>query len=571
MGCGSSQEQKAIQAGRDLFGAAERGDEAGIERALAKRADVNWSEPGGDYTPLMSACWNRQSNAALLLIRKGARVNIANQEYGSTPLHMACFHGLTDVVNALLACEADFDATNKAGRTPVDDAKTRGHGEIVAILTEKRAAMFGFDLQASKKLFQAAQTGDLEGVKDAMAAGADPDFSEDASKYTSLMASLSCKHEAIACLLMDQGADINIANKRKGDTALHLACSSGLRRATQMLLDKGANSHASNKNGKVPLEVAREKGHTTIIELFEGSLEQSSGLAAGSRLPQHWTTPCSAFPTQGWMAVWLAEGSPIFENLKNVFVTDGSQLGKGRDVAEKGTYNSLKLKCAWRIENLNLWKRYDTERTIVHDEIQGRGFTLPSLTQRRELADVASRLPDTPDPNTNEVVLLHGMKPETVLTILQNGCNMRFSNGNFGQGTYLAEDAGKSDQYCTKDAGDDPNLEEMHTRLYRIGDHHVDHPGNVYYVVMVRCVMGYFVRTLSGDAKAQDMDFNSDVFATPDRRELATIPGVVPPVHYQSMVVEMGAAVKRYREFVQFHEARLYPEYLLAYQRGQDM
>merc|ERR1711904_564470 len=113
-------------------------------------------------------------------------------------------------------------------------------------------------------------------------------------------------------------------------------------------------------------------------------------------------------------------------------------------------------------------------------------------------------------------------------------------NGNFGQGTYLAEDAGKSDQYCTKDTGDDPLLEEMHTRLYRKDGSHVPHPGDVYYMVLVRTIMGYFVRTQSGEAKVQDMDFASPVFATADRRELACIPNVVPPVHYHSMVVELG-------------------------------
>jgi hypothetical protein len=267
------------------------------------------------------------------------------------------------------------------------------------------------------------------------------------------------------------------------------------------------------------------------------------------------------------MAVWLDEGTPIFENLRQMLLTDGSQLGKGRDVVEKGAYSNLNLKCAWRIENLNLWKRYDTERTIVGDEINGRGFTLPTLTLRKELSDASAKLPSSLDISVNEAALLHGMKPDTVLTILQNGCNMRFSSGNFGQGTYLAEDAGKADQYVSIDRGDDPRLEELHTRIYKKDGKNVDHPGNVYYMVVVRSIMGYFVRTKAGQADSKDMDFGADVFGNPGRTELGYIPGVVPPVHYHSMVVELGAAVKRYREFVQFHEARLYPEYLVAYQR----
>jgi len=167
----------------------------------------------------------------------------------------------------------------------------------------------------------------------------------------------------------------------------------------------------------------------------------------------------------------------------------------------------------------------------------------------------------------NEKLLLHGMKPETVLTILSNGCNARFSNGSFGMGSYLAEDAGKADQYVKHDAGDDPSLEELHTRLYRKGDKRVEHPGNVYYVMLVRNIMGIAARTKSGEVGVKDIDFNQPVFATDQKTELACIPNVVPPTHYHSLLVELGAAVRRYREFVQFHEGRLYPEYLLAYER----
>ena len=36
---------------------------------------------------------------------------------------------------------------------------------------------------------------------------------------------------------------------------------------------------------------------------------------------------------------------------------------------------------------------------------------------------------------------------------------------------------------------------------------------------------------------------------------------------YHSMLVEIGGKVKRHREFVVFHSDRIYPEYLLAFNR----
>ena len=50
-------------------------------------------------------------------------------------------------------------------------------------------------------------------------------------------------------------------------------------------------------------------------------------------------------------------------------------------------------------------------------------------------------------------------------------------------------------------------------------------------------------------------------------RELAPLAKTVPPVHYNTLVVEFGPVVKRFREFVTFHSEYVYPEYVVAYQR----
>jgi len=49
------------------------------------------------------------------------------------------------------------------------------------------------------------------------------------------------------------------------------------------------------------------------------------------------------------------------------------------------------------------------------------------------------------------------------------------------------------------------------------------------------------------------------------QRELAAIEGSTLPYH--SLLVETGGAVQRYREIVLFHGERIYPEFLVAYQR----
>ena len=65
------------------------------------------------------------------------------------------------------------------------------------------------------------------------------------------------------------------------------------------------------------------------------------------------------------------------------------------------------------------------------------------------------------------------------------------------------------------------------------------------------------------------------VFVTQRRRELCRVPGVTPPLHYQSLLVERGTqpshAVERFREFVVFHGEQVVPEYVVAFSRARDV
>ena len=153
-----------------------------------------------------------------------------------------------------------------------------------------------------------------------------------------------------------------------------------------------------------------------------------------------------------------------------------------------------------------------------------------------------------------------------MLSLLSAGLNERFSGSNagtaFGEGVYLAEDVGKTDQYVTTDASYDPKS-ALHSRLY--GRSH-RHPGSVHYVLVCRVALGYPCRTKAGGRDALSMDTKEKLFPR-GFRELAPVPGVLPPIYYHSLIAELGATIVRYREFVCFHGEYIYPEYLLAYQR----
>jgi hypothetical protein len=217
---------------------------------------------------------------------------------------------------------------------------------------------------------------------------------------------------------------------------------------------------------------------------------------------------------------------------------------------------------------------------------------LAAATSRLEGASsrlVAGRLVE----GVNETYLMHGTRPETVLAgaaarsalargapcraharaaaaVVRSGLNERFSGGHFGAGSYLAEVADKINQYVVKESKcNAAAVAELHGRLYADGG--ARPAGNVYYGFVVRATLGHFVRTKDGATSLDGAGGRQGhpIFAKgTSRRELAPIPDSPPGTMYHSMLVEIGGKVKRHREFVVFHSDRIYPEYLLAFNRA---
>jgi len=278
-----------------------------------------------------------------------------------------------------------------------------------------------------------------------------------------------------------------------------------------------------------------------------------------------------------WELHPVEKNSTLFQVFRHVITTDDpNSLNKGRDVVERGNYSFLDLVGVWRLENSLLWRNFAVERRNLKESLGRRGIKCPEFEARPNLEKAISHFPggSAIQKEVNETYLLHGTGPDVVLSIASNGINERFTNvALFGKGSYFAEDAGKTDQYVRGDGvlGQHP---ELHRRLFPNGGEYnfPEYPYKAYYLFLCRVIMGYMVRVRCTNTKKKEM-FNIDneggpIFATADQRELAAIPGIEnPPILYHSLVAEKGAAIVRFREMVQFHSARVYPEYLICFTR----
>ena len=116
----------------DIWTAAAEGNLEAIKQRLSERKDVNAKAPSIGLTPLMAAALTGQTDAAGLLLAKGAKPNIGNNE-GSTALHMAAFLGHIEVVKALVAKGADLNAQNDRSETPLDTVKGEWSEELEGV------------------------------------------------------------------------------------------------------------------------------------------------------------------------------------------------------------------------------------------------------------------------------------------------------------------------------------------------------------------------------------------------------------------------------------------------------
>ena len=157
------------------------------------------------------------------------------------------------------------------------------------------------DVDANELLHEACRAGDVEKLRDAIAAGADVDarLPYNQNKSRAPLCAVVSKTEVkrnraekgrTACVqvLLDAGASASAAvldcHEEPLCTALHLAAFSGLNTICRLLLDAGADLNARTQSAFTPLQYATMfKHHRVVVLLLSrgatadgGSLEQIS-------------------------------------------------------------------------------------------------------------------------------------------------------------------------------------------------------------------------------------------------------------------------------------------------------
>ena len=199
-GCGPS-EPPDISIHQAVFD----GNIEAIKQAIADGVDVNSKGIGG-FTPLLIAAMEGHNEVVELLISKGADVDARQYGYGLSPLRFAAARGYKEIVELLISKGADVNAKRGDGITALDLAK----GETADLL-RKHGGKTGAELS----IHDAARTGNIEAVKQHLAAGADVNAKHNIG-HTPLDWAISNDQTEIADLLRKHGGKTGEELKAEG-------------------------------------------------------------------------------------------------------------------------------------------------------------------------------------------------------------------------------------------------------------------------------------------------------------------------------------------------------------------
>jgi uncharacterized protein len=193
-----------------LLQATQRGDREAVLKLLQQGADINVRDAQG-RTPVMIATYQHNTDMVRTLLQAGAGVNIRDNNKENPLLHAAA-QGWLDILRLAIEAHADTRLTNRFGGISIIPASERGHVEIVRELLTRT------DINVNH-VNNLSWTALLEAI---------------------VLSNGGKAHQQIVQLLVDYGADVNLAD-RDGVTPLQHARERGFTEIESILLQAGAH------------------------------------------------------------------------------------------------------------------------------------------------------------------------------------------------------------------------------------------------------------------------------------------------------------------------------------------
>jgi ankyrin repeat protein len=343
--------------------------------------EVNATDEEGD-TPLHIAARKNYVGVTRLLIDHGANVNVTNKSelpesyfypgtpepeglQGCTPLHWAYSQ---EVVRLLIENDADVDAIDSQGRTPLHIAAQNNWVDVARILIEKSAdpnaagtlgasdlyyqVLYGFTpygVAEKTPLHIAVGNHSADVASLLLEHGADGFCdhlvvvdARDRIGQTPLHDAAAGESLDMTRLLIEHRADVN-ATDEEGDTPLHIAAAGESLDMTRLLIELGADINTRDKNGLTPLG---RTGTNDSLDIARILIENIADLNAVHQ-DHNEVYPESPQMTEGWTHLHLAAHENSLDVARLLM-----EYGSDVDVSNNGHQTPLHIAAAYKLPDL---------------------------------------------------------------------------------------------------------------------------------------------------------------------------------------------------------------------------
>lgn len=255
-----------------LLNAAYNGDTASVQKLLMEGANVDARDVQDGRTALAIATEAGQTDAAAVLIGKGANLE-SKDNFGNTALIRAVKHGQAAAVKLLLERGANPEASDDGGETPLMAAAGayQASAEMTRLVLEKKVKTEARDAAGQAALMYAASAGNVGCARLLLDHGANIEVKGSDGNTPLIDAAFDTRiGDSAATLkaLLEAGAKIEARNGA-GQTALIVLGWSGNTDCVRLLLERGADRNAKDRQGKTALDYARENKRLEVVRLLE--------------------------------------------------------------------------------------------------------------------------------------------------------------------------------------------------------------------------------------------------------------------------------------------------------------
>ncbi len=209
------------------------------EKIVAKAKEEAAAKPKYSDAAIVQAAMDGKKTVIQQAIKDGNAITAVNFE-GFSPMHTAAFGGQLEIVKLLLDSGMKLDQRSEGKQmTALHTAAYNGHTNVVKFLLDNDIEVDQRDGEGKSALIHAASGPFAETVK----------------------------------VLLDAGADVNLADQTEGFTALMTAAAEGQLEVVKLLMERGADPTMQDVDEDTALSFAIKRRQTEVVNYLSAAMK----------------------------------------------------------------------------------------------------------------------------------------------------------------------------------------------------------------------------------------------------------------------------------------------------------